>query len=70
MAMARFHAENEQGVVLVGAAAFEALWLQLPRFRWLGRVASNLAVNRVLEFIYRRFLAVRPLWKRQACNLP
>lgn len=70
MAMAQFHAEDEQGEILAGAAAFAALWLRLPRFHWLGRAASYPAVNRVLEFIYRRFLAVRPFWKRQACKLP
>lgn len=57
--LARFHAE-EDGEVLSGAAAFAAMWRAIPRLRWLGRLARNHTVLRVLEWLYVQFLKVRP----------
>jgi predicted DCC family thiol-disulfide oxidoreductase YuxK len=55
----RFHAE-EDGTVLSGAAAFAAMWRAIPLLRWLGLVARSRTVLRVLEWLYLRFLVLRP----------
>lgn len=57
--LARFHAE-EDGRVLSGAAAFAAMWRAIPVLRPLGLMARNRAVLAALEWLYRRFLRVRP----------
>ena len=57
--LARFHAE-ENGEVLSGAAAFAAMWRAIPGLRALGLIARNRTVLRVLEWLYLRFLKVRP----------
>ncbi|MEM7664868.1 MAG: DUF393 domain-containing protein [Pseudomonadota bacterium] len=57
--LARFHAE-ENGQVLDGAAAFAAMWCAIPGLRPLGLIARNRMVLRVLEWLYVRFLKVRP----------
>ena len=57
--LARFHAE-ENGEVLSGAAAFAAMWRAIPSLRALGLIARNRMVLRVLEWLYLRFLKVRP----------
>ena len=36
--MARFHVRTAEGQLLSGAAAFVALWLLFPGWRWLGRL--------------------------------
>jgi len=46
--------------MLSGAAAFAAMWRQIPLLRPLGLVARNPAVFAVLEVGYRGFLRVRP----------
>ena len=55
----RFHA-REDGRVLSGAAAFAAMWRAIPALRPLGLAARNEAVLRVLDWLYRRFLKIRP----------
>lgn len=57
--LARFHAE-EGGKVLSGAAAFAAMWRAIPGLRPLGLIARNSAVLWILEWLYLRFLKVRP----------
>ncbi len=57
--LARFHAE-EDGEVLDGAAAFAAMWRAIRVLRPLGLLARNRAVLAALEWLYRRFLKVRP----------
>jgi predicted DCC family thiol-disulfide oxidoreductase YuxK len=61
----RFHAE-ENGRILSGAAAFAAMWRAIPMLRPLGLIARNDAIFRVLEFLYVRFLRVRPTLHRLA----
>lgn len=58
--LARFHVRTADGMVLSGAAAFVALWLTLPGWRWLGRFGQVPGVTPVLEQLYRGFLTVRP----------
>ena len=59
-ALRRFHVATADGRVLSGAAAFAALWQSLPALAWLGRIASRPRVTPVLEWLYVRFLRVRP----------
>jgi predicted DCC family thiol-disulfide oxidoreductase YuxK len=67
--MARFHVRQKDGQLLSGAAAFVALWLTMPGWRWLGRVGRLPGVTPVLELMYRGFLHLRPYlqrWMRKA----
>ena len=59
-ALRRFHVVTADGRVLTGAAAFAVLWQSLPALAWLGRIASRPRVTPVLEWLYVRFLRVRP----------
>ena len=65
-AMARFHVRDRDGRLQSGAAAFVALWQQLPGWRWAARVAAIPGVVAVLELGYRAFLPVRPYMSRLA----
>lgn len=57
--LARFHAqENEQ--MMSGAAAFAAMWRAIPLLRPLGLLARHRHVLRLLEWLYGKFLIVRP----------
>lgn len=61
--LVRFHAE-ENGTILSGAAAFAAMWRAIPLLRPLGLFARNRWVLAGLEWLYRRFLKVRPRLQR------
>jgi predicted DCC family thiol-disulfide oxidoreductase YuxK len=61
--LSRFHA-LEQGKMLSGAAAFAAMWRAIPLLRPLGLLARNRMVLRGLEWLYVRFLRVRPSIQR------
>ncbi len=61
--LARFHA-REDGVLLSGAAAFAAMWRQIPVLRPLGLAARSPLLLALLERTYRRFLRVRPRLQR------
>lgn len=63
--LARFHA-CEGGVMLSGAAAFAAMWRAIPLLRPLGLAARHPVVLGLLEWLYRRFLTVRPALQRLA----
>lgn len=62
--MARFHVRQSNGQLLNGAAAFVALWLAMPGWRWLGRMGRLPGVTPLLELAYRMFLRLRPLLQR------
>ena len=64
--MARFHVRLEDGRIISGAAAFVALWLVMPGWRWLGRVCQLPGVTPVLDLAYRGFLRLRPYLQRWA----
>lgn len=61
--LARFHA-SEDGKLLSGAAAFAAMWRQIPMLRPLGLAARSPVVLGLLEGGYRRFLRIRPRLQR------
>ncbi len=61
--LARFHA-REDGVMLSGAAAFGAMWRAIPLLRPLGLAARNAHVLRALEWLYMKFLIIRPRLQR------
>jgi predicted DCC family thiol-disulfide oxidoreductase YuxK len=63
-ALARLHVRLGSGEVVSGAAAFIALWRATPKFRLLGRLASIPPFPTMLEWAYRGFLKVRPLWRK------
>jgi predicted DCC family thiol-disulfide oxidoreductase YuxK len=46
-----------QGRVLSGIPAFIALWQQLPRYRWLGRIVNLPGVRQVATLIYDHIAA-------------
>jgi len=57
--LARLHA-RENGVILSGAAAFAAMWRCIPLLRPLGLAARLPAIEALLEWLYARFLRIRP----------
>ena len=61
--LARFHA-RENGQLVSGAAAFAAMWRQIPLLKPLGLIARNRWVLSALEWTYLKFLKVRPRLQR------
>jgi predicted DCC family thiol-disulfide oxidoreductase YuxK len=59
-ALARFHVRLADGSLRSGAAGFVALWDQLPRWRWLSRIARQPVILSWLETAYVLILPVRP----------
>ncbi|MCX7675781.1 MAG: DUF393 domain-containing protein [Alteraurantiacibacter sp.] len=57
--LARLHA-LEHDRVLSGAAAFAAMWRAIPLLRPLGLAARWQPVLGLLEWLYLRFLKIRP----------
>lgn len=57
--LARFHA-RENGVILSGAAAFAAMWRAIPLLRPFGLAARLPGISALLEWLYVRFLRIRP----------
>jgi len=58
--LARFHAQEQGGPILSGAAAFAALWRATPALAWFGRLARLPPLLWALERLYLAFLRVRP----------
>lgn len=66
--LGRFHA-MEDGRIVSGAAAFAAMWREIPRLRLLGLAARNPIVLAGLERLYVAFLRVRPRLQSLAAKL-
>ena len=66
VALARFHVQRADGVIVSGAAGFAQLWRQLPRWRWLGRLVCLPGISVLAEIAYRGFLLIRPSLQRIA----
>ncbi len=64
--LSRFHVRHKDGRLLSGAAAFVALWLAMPGWRWLGRIGQLPGATALLELLYRSFLYFRPWLQRWA----
>lgn len=60
----QFHVRGTDGQTVSGAAAFAAVWRELPALNWLGRLATVRPVAAVLEVAYRGFLRLRPRLQR------
>ncbi|MEM8690007.1 MAG: DUF393 domain-containing protein [Pseudomonadota bacterium] len=69
-ALSRFHVLTPGGELLSGASAFSRIWLELPRFRWLGALTQHAPISWLLERAYRGFLHVRPHVQRLAGHKP
>lgn len=67
-ALARMYVRTADGVLVNGAHAFALMWQALPRTRWLGRLAATRPALWVLEPLYRVFLKIRPLWRKQGSD--
>ncbi len=61
--LARFHA-FENGQLLVGAAAFAAMWRAIPLLMPLGWLVKLPGAERILNWAYDHFLRVRPRLQR------
>ena len=63
--MRRFHAREQGADIVSGAAAFAAMWRAIPILRPFGLVARSKLVLSILEWLYVRFLAIRPWLQRR-----
>ena len=63
-AMARFHVQRADGVLVSGVGAFTELWAHTPGFRWLGCVARLPIIHGVLDRAYGIFLDWRPVLQK------
>ncbi len=61
--LAKFHAE-ENGRLLIGAAAFAAMWRAIPLLWPLGMIARLPGALTLLDWAYRHFLRLRPKLQR------
>ena len=64
--LARFHAREQGGPIVSGAAAFAAMWRAIPLLRPLGLAARWQPFLLLLEKLYLQFLRVRPRLQRWA----
>src|SRR5260221_5037050 len=65
------HVKTASGQIKTGLDAFIALWLAIPAYRWLGRVAGLPVVHGVMSMIYRLFAQCRPwLPRRKRADCP
>ena len=63
-ALAKLHMRRNDGTLVCGAQAFVDLWLALPRWAWLGRLAGAGPIVWLLDRCYGVFLRMRRLWRQ------
>jgi len=68
--LARFHAQEKDGPLVSGAAAFAAMWRAIPVLRPFGLIARWGPALWALERLYRAFLRVRPALQKLAGEAP
>lgn len=61
----RLHVRQPDGSIVSGLAAFIVLWRELPRLRWLARVASLPLVRPMAHWGYERVAAPLLFWMHQ-----
>ena len=66
--LARFHAQEQGGPLVSGAAAFAALWRRSRALRPLGLAARWPPLLWLMERAYRGFLRIRPQLQRLAAG--
>jgi predicted DCC family thiol-disulfide oxidoreductase YuxK len=66
-AMARLHVLDGEGQMQTGAAAFVALWSELPYYRWLARFIRSFRLVPLLERLYSPFARWRLSRRRNSC---
>jgi 3-demethoxyubiquinol 3-hydroxylase len=64
--LSRLHVADPDGRLIVGAAAFFALWQRLPAWHWLGRLGRVRPVLWLADAAYSGFLHLRPGLQRFA----
>ena len=64
MLLERFHARDRNGALVSGAAAFAAMWREIPLLKPLGVAAKWPPFLTLMEFTYRGFLRIRPWLQR------
>jgi predicted DCC family thiol-disulfide oxidoreductase YuxK len=63
-ALARMHVRLPNGALLSGAAAFAAMWRNMPGMQWLGRLLQVPPFGVLAEMGYQIFLRFRRAWRR------
>lgn len=58
--MKRFHIKDQQGNILSGAKAFIELWKTMNGWKYLAKIFDNKIGLAILEFLYVKFLIIRP----------
>jgi len=53
----RLHVVTSDGRLLSGVDAFQALWAEMPRYRWLAKLVGWPVVKPIARFVYDRLLA-------------
>ncbi len=53
----RLYAVLDDGRLLAGVDAFQALWRRLPRYRWLARLVGIPGLRTIATIVYERVLA-------------
>lgn len=53
----RLYAREDDGRLVGGVEAFARIWEQLPRYRWLARLARQPLIRPLAEALYERVLA-------------
>ena len=62
------HVRSADGVLHEGVDAFRAIWAELPRYRFMTKVADSKAVRPFLEAGYQLFVRIRPYLPRKKAD--
>lgn len=62
------HVRSADGILHEGVDAFRAIWAELPRYRFMTKVADSKVVRPLLEAGYRFFVRIRPYLPRKKAD--